>query len=135
MGRVLTFVYGLFALSATARATVQITGKFDQARVAYLLSLLAGLIYIAATIGLATGRRRLALICCSIELFGVLAVGTASYIWPSAFPDATVWSHFGQGYGYVPLVLPVLGLIYLTNARATGLCARCVRGGSRSGRP
>ncbi len=113
MGRLLTFVYGLFALSATARATVQIFSHFDQAPVAYLLSLLAGLIYIAATFGLATGRRKLALICVSIELVGVLAVGAASYLWPQAFPDATVWSHFGQGYGYVPLVLPFLGLAYL----------------------
>jgi hypothetical protein len=113
MGRLLTFVYGLFALSATARATVQIFSHFDQAPLAYALSLLAGLIYIAATIGLATRRRTLALICVSIELVGVLAVGAASYVWPQAFPDATVWSHFGQGYGYVPLVLPFLGLAYL----------------------
>jgi cytochrome bd-type quinol oxidase subunit 2 len=113
MGRLLTFVYGLFALSATARATVQIFSHFDQAPVAYLLSLLAGLIYIAATFGLATRRRTLALVCVSIELVGVLAVGAASYVWPQAFPDATVWSHFGQGYGYVPLVLPFLGLAYL----------------------
>ena len=31
---------------------------------------------------------------------------------PDAFPDKTVWSHFGQGYGFVPLVLPVLGLLW-----------------------
>jgi len=115
MGRVLTFVYGVFALSATARAGVQIMTKFDQAPLAYLLSLLAGLIYIAATVGLAMGPRgrRLALVCCSIELVGVIAVGFASLTLPGDFPDATVWSKFGQGYGFVPLVLPFLGLTYL----------------------
>lgn len=115
MGRVLTFVYGLFALSATARATVQIASRFSDAPIAYLLSLLAGLIYIAATVGLALGARgrKLALVCCSIELVGVLAVGAASLLYPKAFPDATVWSQFGQGYGYIPLVLPFLGLAYL----------------------
>ena len=36
-----------------------------------------------------------------------------------AFPDKTVWSHFGSGYGFVPLVLPVLGLLWLrTQGRA-----------------
>jgi hypothetical protein len=30
-----------------------------------------------------------------------------------ALPDETVWSSFGAGYGYVPLVLPVLGLLWL----------------------
>jgi cytochrome bd-type quinol oxidase subunit 2 len=115
MGRVLTFLYGIFALSATARASVQITTKFDQAPLAYLLSLLAGLIYIAATVGLATGQRgrRLALVCVSIELVGVIAVGIASLVVPEDFPHATVWSKFGQGYGFVPLVLPFLGLAYL----------------------
>lgn len=115
MGRVLTFVYGIFALSATARAAVQITTKFDQAPLAYLLSLLAGLIYIAATVGLAMGQRgrKLALVCVSIELVGVIAVGIASLVMPEDFPHATVWSKFGQGYGFVPLVLPFLGLTYL----------------------
>lgn len=115
MGRILTFVYGLFALSATARATVQIISHYEEAPLAYLLSLMAGLIYIAATVGLALGARGrvLALVCCSIELVGVLTVGAVSLLRPNAFPDATVWSQFGQGYGYVPLVLPFLGLAYL----------------------
>lgn len=118
MGRLLTFVYGVFALSATARATVQIFGKFSEAPLAYLLSLFAGLVYILATIGLALGARgrRLALVCVSIELVGVLTVGALSFVMPDAFPDATVWSKFGQGYGYVPLVLPFLGLWYLIHA-------------------
>lgn len=115
MGRLLTFVYGLFALSATARATVQLTTRFEAAPTAYVLSLLAGLIYIAATIGLALGGRGrvLAIVCCCVELAGVLTVGAVSLARPDAFPDATVWSHFGQGYGYIPLVLPFLGLAYL----------------------
>jgi cytochrome bd-type quinol oxidase subunit 2 len=115
MGRVLTFIYGIFALSATARASVQIVTKFDQAPLAYLLSLLAGLIYIAATVGLAMGRRgrKLALVCCSIEMVGVIAVGIVSLTLPEDFPHATVWSKFGQGYGFIPLVLPFLGLTYL----------------------
>jgi hypothetical protein len=115
-GLVLVIVYGIFALSAGARATVQMATKFDEAPGAYLLSALAALIYLVATVGLARGGvfgRRLALICCSVELAGVLVVGTLSVADTAAFPDDTVWSVYGRGYGFVPLVLPVIGLYWL----------------------
>ncbi len=118
-GRVLIGVYGLFALSATARAVVQIATQFAEAPLAYLLSALSGVIYIVATVALARSYRRLALVCCSIELVGVLAVGTASLVYSDAFPKATVWSLYGIGYGFVPLVLPVLGLLWLWRAART----------------
>jgi hypothetical protein len=115
-GRLLVAVYALFALSATARAGVQIGTKFSHAPVAYLLSAFAGVVYIVATVTLSVGSptaRRIALISCSIELAGVLAVGTWSVADPASFPDATVWSGYGSGYGFVPLVLPVFGLLWL----------------------
>jgi hypothetical protein len=115
-GRLLIFVYGLFALSATGRAVVQIATKFHHAPLAYVLSAVAAVIYIVATVCLARSTvrsRRLGIACVSIELIGVLVVGTLSQLDTSAFPDATVWSDYGSGYGYVPLVLPILGLWWL----------------------
>lgn len=112
-GRVLTFIYGLFALSATARAGVQIATKFSEAPVAYLLSALAAVIYLVATFCLIKGYRRIAIACLAVELAGVLIVGILSLADADAFPDATVWSDFGAGYGYVPLVLPIVGLWWL----------------------
>ena len=53
---------------------------------------------------------------CSTELAGVLVVGTLSLILPDEFPDATVWSVYGRGYLFIPLVLPVLGLLWLRRA-------------------
>lgn len=119
-GRLLITVYAIFALAASARSAVQIVTRFEQAPVAYLLSALAAVVYIAATVALAGGTqtsRLVATVSCSVELAGVLAVGTASLLVPDAFPDSTVWSVFGQGYGFVPLVLPVLGLWWI---RRTG---------------
>jgi hypothetical protein len=115
-GRLLVAIYALFALSASARAAVQIATKFSNAPVAYLLSAFAGAVYILATVTLVIGSpaaRRIAVISCSVELAGVLAVGTWSLADPATFPDATVWSGYGSGYGFVPLVLPVFGLLWL----------------------
>lgn len=115
-GRLLVLVYGIFALSAGARAAVQIATRFSDAPVAYLLSALAAVVYVLATVGLARSglrARRLALLACTVELVGVLTVGTVSLLVPDEFPDATVWSGYGEGYGFVPLVLPVLGLAWL----------------------
>jgi hypothetical protein len=114
----LVAVYAVFAISATARSVVQIATRFDEAPLAYLLSGLAAAVYVVATIALARDMLTLALIACGFELVGVLAVGTASLIIPDAFPDATVWSLYGVGYGFVPVVLPVLGLWWILRVRS-----------------
>ena len=115
----LVAVYGLFALAATGRSAVQIATKFHEAPLAYLLSAFAAIVYIVATVSLARGTavsRRVATVAISIELVGVIAVGTASEV-SSAFPQATVWTGFGSGYGFVPLVLPFVGLWWLRHTR------------------
>jgi hypothetical protein len=121
-GRVLVAIYGLFTLAAGARAGVQLAVQYSEAPVAYVLSAVAALIYLSATIGLARGGRGgrlLATVACSVELAGVLAVGTLSLTDRAAFPDATVWSVYGKGYGFVPLALPVLGLLWLRHQAMT----------------
>ncbi|MDX3105648.1 hypothetical protein [Nonomuraea angiospora] len=112
-GRALIAVYGLFSLAAGARAAVQIASKFDQAPLAYSLSALAAAVYIALTVALWRGARRLALVGLGIELAGVLIIGTLSVLDPAAFPDETVWSAYGKGYVFIPLVLPVVGLYWV----------------------
>lgn len=119
-GRVLVALYGTFALAAGARAAVQLGTRLSEAPVAYLLSAFAAVVYILATVGLVRGGRggrRLALVAITVELVGVLTVGTLSLTDRAAFPDETVWSAYGRGYYFVPLVLPVLGLLLL---RQTG---------------
>ncbi|MGD9987838.1 hypothetical protein [Pseudonocardia sp.] len=119
-GRVLIAVYAIFALSATARAGVQIATSFSEAPVAYLLSAFAAVVYILATIGLAgssPGHRTVAWVAVGIELVGVLAVGTLTAVDTTDFPADTVWSLYGRGYGFVPLVLPIIGLWWLRRTR------------------
>ena len=116
-GRLLVAVYATFAIAASSRALYQLATRFSDAPVAYLLSAVAAVVYVVATVALLRDARRLALLCVVFELVGVLVVGTLTLLDAGDFPDETVWSAFGQGYGYVPLVLPVLGLLWLRRAR------------------
>jgi len=120
-GRLLITVYGVFAISASARAGYQIATHFGDAPVAYLLSAFAAAVYIIATISLAKPGRTwatVATVAICIELLGVLVVGSLSLFDAQAFPHATVWSMFGKGYGFVPLLLPIIGLWWLYRHRA-----------------
>lgn len=116
-GRLLVAVYAVFALAASSRAGLQLATRFAEAPVAYLLSAVAAAVYVVATVALARGLRRLAFATVLFELVGVLVVGTLTVLDRGDFPDETVWSTYGAGYGFVPLVLPVLGLLRLRATR------------------
>ena len=113
-------VYAILALAATARSLVQIIEHFETAPVAYILSAVSGLVYILATIALVKRGPtwyRIAWITITFELVGVLVVGTLSVIDPQLFPADSVWSYFGRGYVFIPLVLPILGMLWLRRRR------------------
>lgn len=121
VGRVLIAVYAVLALAATARSVYQIATKFDEAPVAYSLSLVAAVVYLVATVAL-IGRGRawyfVAWVAIAVELAGVLIVGALSLLVPELFAHPAVWSYFGIGYIFIPLVLPILGVLWLIRTRA-----------------
>jgi len=120
LGRVLVAVYAILALAATGRSVFQIATQFGEAPLAYGLSALAAVVYVVATVALvAPGRTWQAVAWATIafELVGVLVVGLVTVLDPELFPHDTVWSVFGRGYGFVPLVLPVLGLLWLSRTQ------------------
>ncbi len=115
-GRVLVTVYGILAFAALGRSSYELVVKFGEAPVAYTLSTLAAAVYVVATFALAIGTpawRVTAWITVGIEAVGVVTVGALSLADPDLFGESTVWSGFGQGYGYVPFVLPFVGLWWL----------------------
>jgi hypothetical protein len=115
-GRLLLSLYGVFTVAALSRSIVQIVLQFDRAPLAYVLSLLAGIVYAVITVALWRGgetARMVALASCSVELLGVLTVGTFTLVDPSAFPEQTVWSDYGIGYLFLPVVIPASGLLWL----------------------
>jgi len=121
IGRVLVIVYAIMALAATGRSLVQIIERYDEAPLAYTLSALSALVYILATLALvfsgSRGWYRVAWIAIGFELVGVLVVGTLTFVMPELFAHQTVWSWFGRGYVFVPLVLPFFGLWWLITHR------------------
>lgn len=131
VGRVLILVYGILALAATGRSVFQIIDRFSEAPLAFSLSALSALVYIVATVALILPGPvwyRVAWVTIGFELVGVLVIGTVSVVSPAALGlssvnpfgrDSTVWSAYGLGYLLIPLVLPVLGLLYLRSRRPT----------------
>jgi len=119
--RIIVALYSVLTLAALGRSSFQVLTKFEEAPLAYSLSVLAAGIYLLATITLALGAkpwaRRIAFGSLSVELVGVLGIGTLSLVRPELFPDATVWSQFGLGYILIPLFLPLLGLWWLRVTR------------------
>ncbi|MFD7247454.1 hypothetical protein [Streptomyces massasporeus] len=120
-GTLLVWLYGVMVVGAVSRSAYQIATEFDRAPLAYSLSALAGVVYGFITYTLVRGgetARRVALACCVAELVGVLTVGTWTLVEPSAFPDATVWSDFGMGYLFIPVILPVSAIYWLRASRS-----------------
>ncbi len=118
-GRLLVWLYGVFTVAAASRSVVQMLMDFGRAPLAYVLSAAAAVVYAFITYSLVRGgpaARRAALVCCAAELAGVLTVGTWTLLEPSAFPDATVWSDYGMGYLFIPVILPVTAMVWLRRA-------------------
>lgn len=117
VGLVLVAVYAVMALAATGRSFVSIVQRFDEAPVAYSLSAVAAVVYILATLALLfAGGRGWYVVAWSaliFELVGVVIVGTLSLVLPAVFQHPTVWSGYGVGYLFIPVVLPIVGMWWL----------------------
>ncbi|MFF6778095.1 hypothetical protein ACFY8W_31740 [Streptomyces sp. NPDC012637] len=119
-GLLVVWLYGVMSVGAVSRSVFQIATEFDRAPLAYSLSAVAAVVYAFITYTLVRGgetARRAALVCCAAELAGVLVVGTWTLVEPSAFPDTTVWSQYGYGYVFIPVLLPLTGIWWLRRSR------------------
>ncbi len=124
-GRLLIVTYATLSLAASGRSAFQIAVRFDEAPIAFTLSALSAVIYVVATVALVVRGWRsycVAWGAVAIEFVGVVVVGTVSVVAPAWLGverldplgrNATVWSAYGLGYFLVPLVLPVLGMVWL----------------------
>lgn len=119
-GRVILALYLVFVIGTVSRSAAQISTRWDEAPLAYGLSAFAALVYVVALVSLSLRGRTawwVSVVALNVELVGVVVVGTWSVLAPQMFPDATVWSTYGRGYLFIPLVLPVVGLWWLLSPR------------------
>lgn len=133
-GAVLALSYPVLAVSTGVRAAYQLffkAGVTDY--LPPLLSLVAALLYLLATVGFARRSRRawrISVAALTVELALTLVVGTLSLVMPDVI-GRTVWRLYGIDYGFFPLVQPVLGLIWLfwpPTARAYGVARQRLTG-------
>ena len=113
---ILIIFYVILTVAALGRSGFQLATKFSDAPVAYLLSALSAVIYAVATVSLMRSGRAWDTVgwaTLSIEFAGVIVIGSLSVLDPTLFPHDTVWSFFGRGYLFIPLVLPAVGMFYL----------------------
>lgn len=119
-GHILAVSYPILAISTGFRAGYQLCCKAGVINyLAPSLSAVAATCYLLATIGF-TVRRKWAW-WLSVSLLGfetllTLLIGTLSFVYPDVI-GSTVWRHFGQDYGYFPLVQPILGLAWLFHSQ------------------
>ncbi|GAA0603337.1 hypothetical protein GCM10009547_01150 [Sporichthya brevicatena] len=115
----LTIIVGLYtvlALAAGGRASVQLADDPGHAPFAYGLTAVAAVVYVAGAVLLRRSSERARVAAkwvCIGEFAGVLVVGTLSLIERDWFPESSVWSIYGAGYGFVPLFLPPAALWWL----------------------
>jgi hypothetical protein len=118
----LAFFYGLWAVAALSRAGYQYLVRRPDDFTPTHISLFVGALYVLIIIAL---RRRSphawwsALLLLWVELLGVLLVGTIDVLW-QPFPYSSVWSAYGAGYLFMPLVLPLAGLVWLVRRETRG---------------
>ena len=113
--KVLVACYTVLAIAAGSRAVVQLGTKASQAPLPYVLSAVAAAVYLVLAFSMRRGGawRLVALGAAVAELVGVLAVGTAELLSSHGWPDQTVWTGYGVGYGFAPLVLPLAAIVLL----------------------
>lgn len=115
IGYVLGISYPLLALSTGARGLYQLFFRDDLTKLGPALSVLTAVLYVIAAIGFfkRTSRWwRIAVAALAVETALVLVIGALSFIAPDLI-GSTAWRHFGQDYGFFPLIQPLLGLVYL----------------------
>ena len=115
IGYILAVSYPVLALSTGVRAIYQLLNPATSYYFPPIMSGVAALCYLVATIGFAHRRKWswwLSVAVLGLETMLTVLIG----VWSFADPDLigrTAWCHFGADYGYFPFFQPVLGLVWL----------------------
>jgi hypothetical protein len=111
-------LYGFWSVAVLSRAVSQYL-THPAVGIPTHISLLAGLIYVAITVCAWHGLLRPVRIGLWIEVVGVVVVSIAEEFRP--LPYVSAWSNYGAGYLWLPIILPIAGLILAYRNARTGI--------------
>ena len=116
LGRLVILGYAIVAGLIFYREVARLAELGGQAPLSAVLSVVATLLYVVTAVAVAhNGRRmrRVAWVCTVAGLIGVLGAGLVGLADPDLVVARTVWSEFGAGYAFAPLVLPLVAAFWL----------------------
>lgn len=116
LGRLVMAAFWLFGAWVTINAVVDVLHWNSGPIGPVLVALVAGLVYLLAALALTHNGRRMRMIgwaSVSVEAIGPVLVGVLGVGVPQLSDPRSPWGAFGADYWYIPLVLPVVGLVWL----------------------
>lgn len=140
LGRIVLAVYWIFGLVTSAIAVVDLVNHGQGALGPRFVSLLGGLVYLVAAAALTHNGRRMRVVgwsCVVVELLGPIIVGLVGLGIPEVSGARSVWADFGADFWYLPIAIPVVGLVWLwwsDPRRIVELAAQVERQGLARGR-
>ena len=116
LGRVVMVIFWAFGVWTTANAIIDLFHLDDEPLGPALTALLAGLVYLLAALGITHNGKRMRILgwtTVTLELIGPLMVGMMSVGISQLSVSRSAWANCGADYYYLPLIIPIIGLIWL----------------------
>lgn len=116
LGRLVLLAYGVVAALIFVREVARLADLGQAAPLSAALSVVATLLYVVTAVAVAHNGRRMrkvAWVCTLAGLVGALGGGIVTLLAPGLVAARTVWSGFGEGYWYAPLLLPLVAAFWL----------------------
>lgn len=116
LGRIVMAIFWLFGAWTLIVSIRSLIGIGGEPLGPALVSLLAALIYLTAAIALTHNGRRMRMVgwaSVGISLAGPILTGLLGVGTSEVSAEFSPWSRFGEYYYYLPLVIPVIGLVWL----------------------
>ncbi len=116
LGRIVMAIFWIFGLLTTVPAVIDLIRDVNSPIGPRLVAVLAGAIYLVIAVGITHNGRKMRLIswAAMIAAFvGPYIMGLFELGVEPVSEVSSAWSHFGAQYWYVPLVLPLVGFVWM----------------------
>lgn len=116
LGRVVMALFWVFGVWTTVTGVLDLVHVGEGPLGSAIVSVLAGVVYLVAAVGITHNGRRMRIIgwaAMVVSAVGPILVGLLGLGLPELSATRSPWGAFGGHYFFIPLVLPVIGLVWL----------------------